>query len=125
MLTCAACIGGFENPAGNVEPDQWTVRISLENVGDGAGRVAVQPSAGTVANPCRDPLGPGQSCTVVVEHTGAIGSVLLNADPDEGSAFTGYAGACSGSEEDCTIRIPREGLVSVMVRVSFNRVAPG
>lgn len=121
-LALTACIGSIENPAGIGEPDQWTVSVTLENVGDGAGRVTVEPSSGTISDPCPEPIPAGATCRVVIQHRQAIASVLLTADPEDGSDFSGYAGACTGAEPECRIQVPRESQVSVRVIVSFDQV---
>lgn len=122
LLPVGACFGGPEGGGTGIEePDEWTVRVHLSNVGDGFGTVVVTFSAGEVDNPCPEPLGPDQSCTVEAQHTSAISRVDIDVDPGASSDFKGYSGACSGDGE-CVIQVAGESDISYDIQVDLELV---
>lgn len=75
--------------------------LSLATGGGGAGVV----SSNMGADQC-SPTSCGVECSQACETeilTGA--SVTLWAEPDRGSAFAGWSGACSGTDSECTVEV--------------------
>lgn len=122
-LLTGACFGGVDGSGTGIdEPDEWTVTVSLTNVGDGAGGIDVAFSDGDVDNPCPDVLEPDDSCRVMATHRDHIESVMLDVEPDPFSEFAGYGGACSGPDATCEIQVVSETTVSLDVRLDFELV---
>lgn len=67
-------------------------------VGNGTVRVSPDPAAGT-ENPC---LVDSHKCTYSFANSQ---SVTLKAEPEAGSSFTGWTGACASFTGDCTITL--------------------
>ncbi len=67
-----------------------TIRRLSVDVADGAGRVASSPPGLGCASSCSSSVDPG---TVVT----------LTATPDENAYFTGWTGACAGTDPVCTV----------------------
>jgi Divergent InlB B-repeat domain len=88
-----AVIYGYHADAVTTEPftpAAYALKVSTEGTGSGSVRNSVS----------------GQTCSGTCEEAVPGGSeVTLTAHPGNGSAFEGWAGACSGTDPSCTISV--------------------
>lgn len=88
--------------------DRSGATLQVARAGDGSGQVASSP--------------PGIECGPDCSETYALGTVVtLRATADSGSFFIGWAGACSGAVETCSLALN----VSSNVTANFGRNPPG
>lgn len=69
---------------GGVQPARYTLTLTLD--GEGTGQVRIQPSGIVCDGTCEEEYDAGTLIT-------------LNAEPGNGSVFTGWSGACDGTAE--------------------------
>jgi DNA-binding beta-propeller fold protein YncE len=73
-------------------PKASTFRLSLAATGTGGGVLESLPGGGACEGSCQQVLP-------------AAATVSLVAEPEPGSAFVGWSGACAGTEPTCTVRM--------------------
>jgi len=92
---CQITLDAAKTVTATFEVDQM---LTVIKAGTGAGRVISLPAG----------IDCGPDCTATFAH-GSL--VTLTADPDEGSSFTGWSGACFGNDE-CQINTESEKSVT-------------
>jgi hypothetical protein len=85
-----ALFGYLYGLAENHAPVNTILTVNNDAVDDGGGTVTSQPGD----------IDCGIDCDEAYQH-GA--SVTLTADPDNGSVFSGWSGACSGNQPECNV----------------------
>src|SRR5690242_7389056 len=91
LAPAAACLLVVPAAVGRIAaPDAPTAALAVSKEGTGTGRVTSLP--------------PGIDCGPTCAASFPDGSsVTLIANPDEGSTFVSWSGACSGTDPSCTI----------------------
>ena len=103
--SCLAPMHVARNVTAHFDRSDATLRIA--RAGDGSGQVRSVP--------------PGIECGPDCSETYASGTIVtLRATADSGSFFTGWAGACSGGVETCSLTLS----VSSDVTANFSRSQP-
>lgn len=103
--TNAAIYNYAPDSATTEEAGAAAVQLTITVAGDGAGSVRSSLSPRACAGSCEETVFAGAQ-------------VVLTATPDSGSAFSGWAGACTGSDPSCTIKLDE----AASVRARFDPV---
>lgn len=91
-----AVIYGYHADAATTEPfSPGVYAMSLTTEGTGGGSVSSSLSSRACTGSCQETV-----------HGGA--RVTLTAEPDRTSSFTGWSGACSGTDPTCTLKVEEE-----------------
>ena len=104
-------VDAFGNHADAIARITVHPRLELTKLGAGAGRVSSEP----------DGIDCDAACRADHMHLESGDEVTLSADPDVGSVFDGWNGACeaSGVSPTCTITITSDAEVMATVSASF------
>jgi len=128
LASVALLTGCTNNPVGGLGElgDEFTVTVTITNVGAGVGTVDVQFSSGVLQNACPAALAPGESCSPSAGSLFKVESVALQADAGLDSEFARWDGDCSGIDGECTIiNDSREIEILYEVQVQFDVVPAG
>ena len=96
VYSAAGAPQGWLIPVPIVTPRTLSVKLQGQASGKGAAGGVVQSSLGGIA------CAPALDCSQQFRKGEAI---TLTAYPNPGSVFTGWSGACTGTDDDCTVKM--------------------
>lgn len=102
----SAFLGGCGSPQATVPTSPSSIQITVQNAGSGGGTVTSNPAGISCGSACSAQFASGTSVT-------------LTAKPNANSTFSGWSGACSGTDT-CTILLANQASVTA----TFSASAP-